>query len=217
MAQQNTASLARLVTESVVHKMQRTTTPITSYKDVAEQVSEQSGLPISKWRVRKVIKEDLNMSYRPVTYRVAQTHTVRCMVLWQQYAMKMVSVLEQGFRVINLDESWLNWTHHLIKAWQPRGAHLEVSRKQLQPRVSVLAALDTAGRVWYSLSRANTTVETMRLFLSHLFGQLDDETPGWRQTTVMLMDGARYHMAGETRDYLDGEGVTYMYTAPYSP
>ena len=81
MAQQNTASLARLVTESVVHKMQRTTAAITSYTQVADQVSEQSGARISKWRVRKVIKEDLDMSYRQVAYRVAQTNTVRCMVL----------------------------------------------------------------------------------------------------------------------------------------
>ena len=79
--------------------------------------------------MRKVIKEDLDMSYRQVACRVAQTNTVRCMVLRQRYAMKMISVLEQGFRVINVDESWLNWTHHLIKAWQHRGARLEVSRK----------------------------------------------------------------------------------------
>ena len=80
--------------------------------------------------------------------------------------------------------------------------------------MSVLAALDTAGQVWYSLS---TIVETIRLFLAHLFEQLDSETPGWRLATVVLMDGARYHVAAETRSYLDGEGVTYMYTARNSP
>ena len=57
----------------------------------------------------------------------------------------------------------------------------------------------------------------MRLFLVYLFGQLDIESPGWRLTTVVLMDNACYHVADETRSNLDDEGVTYMYTAPYSP
>ena len=61
------------------------------------------------------------------------------------------------------------------------------------PRVSVIAALDTEGNIWFTLSHANTDSNTMALFLQYLTQALDSEIPGWQEDTVFLMDNASYH------------------------
>ena len=43
----------------------------------------------------------------------------------------------------------------------------------------MLTALDTDGRVYFSLSHASTDHDTKMLFLKHLIAMLDLETPGW--------------------------------------
>ena len=53
-----------------------------------------------------------------VGYGLAKTVPVqcnqeRCLVLRQQYALRMLALLEQGRRIINVDESWLNGTRFL--------------------------------------------------------------------------------------------------------
>ena len=42
------------------------------------------------------------------------------MVLRQQYAKEMLPLLEQGTRIINVDESWLSETNFIRKMWAPK-------------------------------------------------------------------------------------------------
>ena len=59
-----------------------------------------------------------------------QTWLGRCLVLRQQYALKMLPLLESGRRIINVDESWLNGTNfvrgsdYVCDFWHEQDAHL---------------------------------------------------------------------------------------------
>ena len=57
----------------------------------------------------------------------------------------------------------------------------------------MIAALDTEGRIWFSLSHSNTDSNTMSIFLLYITKALDSETPDWRENTVFLVDNASYH------------------------
>ena len=43
----------------------------------------------------------------------------------------------------------------------------------------MIAALDTGGRVWFTLSHAATDSNMIALFLQWLVAMLDQETPDW--------------------------------------
>ena len=81
--------------------------------------------------------------------------------------------------MINIDETWLNETSFLRKVWAPRNGLGNVKLSTVTPRLSMIAALDTDGRVWFALSHANTDSNIMITFLHHLQQALDNETPGW--------------------------------------
>ena len=43
----------------------------------------------------------------------------------------------------------------------------------------MVTALDTDGRVYFTLSHANTDQDTFMLFMRYLVQHLNRETPGW--------------------------------------
>ena len=65
-------------------------------------------LEVDKIQVCMVLRKDLHMGYRMVKTVTVQANSERCLVLRQQYALRMLPLLESGRRIINIDESWLN-------------------------------------------------------------------------------------------------------------
>lgn len=128
----------------------------------------------------------------------------------------MIPLLEGGQRIINVDESWLNQTRFVRRVWVPSDGTGSYSDKQVQPRISLIAALDTEGRVWASLTQANTDSDIMALFLRYLTRQLDLETPGWQENTTILLDNAAWHTNPIMRQRLVKMQIPIIYSGPYS-
>jgi len=119
-------------------------------------------------------------------------------------------------RLINIDESWLNETNFTRKMWCPGDAAATMTQRAVTPRLSLIAALDTDGRVYFTLTHANTDSDVMLVFMRHLMMQLDREDPDWKKKTVFLLDGARYHTSEEMREYLRKMELRVIYSGPYS-
>ena len=58
--------------------------------------------------------------------------------------------------------------------------------KKLSPRITLIVALDTEGKIYCSLLQANSDEDTMRLFLIELIKTLDYEDKNWRKNSVIL-------------------------------
>ena len=54
------------------------------------------------------------------------------------------------------------------------------------------------------------------VFLVHLVRVLDAERPGWRDDTVLLLDGARYHVGSRVREYMRRLKLEVIWSGPYS-
>ena len=80
----------------------------------------------------------------------------------------------------------------------------------------MIAALDTEGRVWFTLSHANTDSNIISIFLHYLIEALNNETPGWQEDTVFLWDNASYHSSTETRAVIKKFALKILFSGPYS-
>ena len=56
----------------------------------------------------------------------------------------------------------------------------------------------------------------MLIFLLHLVEQLDSERSSWREDTILLLDGARYHTGSKVREYLRKLELEVIWSGPYS-
>ena len=70
-----------------------------------------------------------------------------------------------GKRVINIDETWLNETSFVRKVWAKKVGQGNLQLHTVSPRLSLIAALDTDGKVWFSLTHATTNSDMIALFI----------------------------------------------------
>ena len=139
------------------------------------------------------MRKEMKMGFRKTNVVPIQSNLSRCLVLRQQFALRMIPLLESGRRIINVDESWLNSTRFIRRSWIPTDAPGTYSDKQVQPRISLIVALDYDGRIWCALTQANTDSDVMTMFLRYLVRELDRESPGWQENSTILLDNAAWH------------------------
>ena len=56
----------------------------------------------------------------------------------------------------------------------------------------------------------------MLIFLTKLVDQLDISLPSWREETVFLLDGAKYHVESKVREYMRKLKLDIIWSGPYS-
>ena len=167
-------------------------------------------------QVRSIMKGDMKMSFVKSKKLHPNSNSGKVMIQRQQYAMTMINLLIQGKRIINIDETWLNETSFVRRVWAPRDGNGNVDLRTITPRVSVIAALDTNGKVWFTLSHSNTDSNIMALFFTHLVQALDHDQADWRDNTVILLDNATYHWDQDTKEVLYRLGLQIIYSGAYS-
>ena len=128
----------------------------------------------------------------------------------------MLGLLDTGKRCIFIDETWLNELDFRRMKWRLRNETNSIPKKGISPRVSVIAAIDTNGEVYYSLTQVNTDTDVFLLFLKKLFDTLSAEDRTWKNNTVIVVDGASYHASEPVRDFICKARVTFVLSAPYS-
>ena len=190
--------------------------PIWKSALLQHKVLERHQLEMSRPQVCRILRKEYRLGYKKVSPVPVQANSERCLVLRQQYALRVIDQLELGVRVINVDESWVNQTQYNRRSWKPSDGPTTVTLNKIKPRLSLIAALDTDGKVYFALLHANTDSDIMVLFLTHLFRQLDVEDPGWISRTLILLDGAKYHTSEQCTAYLRASGARVMYSGPYS-
>ena len=86
----------------------------------------------------------------------------------------------------------------------------------MSPRITLIVALDSEGKLYATLLQANSDEDTMVLFLTELIKTLDYEDKEWRKNTILIWDNAGYHEAGEVLSLLKEQKAPVMFLGPYS-
>lgn len=97
-----------------------------------------------------------------------------------------------------------------------KGASNSIPVKEINPRITLIAAVDNQGRIYASMLQANSDNETFGLFLRKLVQTLDYEEKKWRSNTVLVWDGAGYHTSPSTKNFLRDQQVPTVTLGPYS-
>ena len=93
------------------------------------------------------------MRYRKLRKAAYQGNSQRCLVTRFLYAKKMFSLLESGATILNIDETWLPHLDFRSRKWRARGEPNTMSTRSLSHRVNMIAAIDTNGRLYLSLTQ----------------------------------------------------------------
>ena len=81
--------------------------------------------------------------------------------------------------------------------------------------MSLLAAIDNYGAIYYALTQVTTNHDVFQLFTTQLAAKLNKESPGWATSSYWLLDGARYHTGHGSLEWMCQLGMRVVVTGPY--
>ena len=110
------------------------------------------GIIVSNQYVCKVLRHDVGAKFKRVRKVPYLGNSLRSLILRQSYAKFMLEQLRSGVRVINVDQTWLNATNFVRRQWKRRGQVNSVVERKVNPRISVIMAICTQGRLYCALT-----------------------------------------------------------------
>ena len=128
----------------------------------------------------------------------------------------MLGVLNLGYRVINVDESWMTTMTFRYRTWSKTGTPNARSLKDLPLRLTLIAAIDNRGASYLSVATGNTDSDVFVAYLFYLAAELDRRDKDWRKETVLFLDNASYHKSDQTMAAMQKLGINVMFSGPYS-
>ena len=80
----------------------------------------------------------------------------------------------------------------------------------------MIVGLDTEGTVYMSALQANSNSSIMEMFFVRLIEELDKRNKHWRNNTIILMEGAPYHVSNTMKQFYKKNLMPVMFTGPHS-
>jgi transposase len=156
------------------------------------------------------------MSYRKVGVVGKHYDDHKNLLKRQLAAAEYIKLLKSGREVINVDESIIRSTDQRARGWVRQGKRVFVSNALRLPHISMIGAISSKGKTFFTVSQGNNTSLTFSLFLLNLIQELDSLDPDWRKTTTILLDNTSIHCAKTTKENFEAFGLPIMFLAPYS-
>jgi hypothetical protein len=124
---------------------------VDSAKSVKSALKKDLGLEATEYEIQKVMRVDLGMKFRKVLPISIHGNSAKNLVLRQQFAKVMISLLFKGKTILNTDETWIGMSDFRRRKWQVPGTTNSIPQLQTADRISMIAALDSNGSVYLSL------------------------------------------------------------------
>ena len=156
------------------------------------------------------------MRYKCVKKVAPQANSVASLVKRQACAKVLLNILAKGKTFLSIDETEIGTTQYLRRKWRVHGESNSLPTKDVSPRISLLAAIDSNGGIYFAMVQANVDHEVMGVFLTKLVGKLSAEDVNWRTKTVIVQDNAPYKKEFGVLEQLKRQGCTSVFLGPYS-
>ena len=109
------------------------------------------GIHFKLHRVRKVMRDLLDMRYKKIVKIPQQGNSERCLVQRQQSSLRLLPLFQRKKRLISIDETWLDTADFRRRSWQKKGTSNSIPTKKVNPRITLIVAFDSLGKIYASL------------------------------------------------------------------
>ena len=158
----------------------------------------------------------LGLKYKKIKRISFQGNSEKSLILRQQWALNFLATDFTKKNYLSVDETWLGMSDFRRMHWRPYLMNCSVKTKQVQPRISMITAVDQLGNVFLCLTQSNLNKSMMSVFMEHFVTKLDKQNPHWRNSYQLIWDGAAYHRAKGTLDMLKRLSIPINMLGPYS-
>ena len=119
---------------------------------LVQQVNARAEAKVTEAFVSTVLRKCCGYRYKRAKRHAWQGNNEQNIVKRAMYAKVMLDLLVQRKRIINADESWLNQQDFRPRMWTRRHDSGSAPQKEIDPRISLIVAVDNYGEVYVTLT-----------------------------------------------------------------
>ena len=157
----------------IIDDINKKDTIIDSTTALNDHLLKEHNIVAKDWVVKDIMKKELGMSYKKIKPISKHANSEQNLVLWQQFALKLIELLSEGKTILNIDETWVGMSDFRRMKWQQAGSTNSVAKLQIQPRISMIVGIDSKGKAYLSLIQSNSNSKIMEIFFHKLVKVLD--------------------------------------------
>lgn len=140
--------------------------------------------------IQTTMKYELGYKFQKIRKLDDRANSERCLISRMKFALRFIELMKTRTRIVMVDESW--YVDLGQRLYQRKGQKNSQTMVQLNPRISVIIAIDSFGKLYISFSQGNNNATTMELFVRDLISQLEKENKGFRSNSLICHDCCSY-------------------------
>jgi len=179
---------------------------------VAELIRREFGFKLSRWSVRRLLKQLGLSPQKPLQRAYQQDPEMAAQWKAEVYPKIAAEAKKVGATVYFGDESSIRSDYHTGTTWAPKGKTPVVRTTGARFSVNMVAAISAKGVIRFMTYRGTMNADLFKEFLSRLLKDSDDPI-------FLILDGHPVHRSKDVREYADStDGKLRLFFLPgYSP
>ena len=114
------------------------------------------------------MNKELDYRFTKVKKLPLQANSTRNLYLRKEFAKKMLDLLSDEKRILNVDETWVAATNYRRRVWHPKNQPSSQKINPVAPRITMITAVDNYGEVYLRMMQSNCNQDTFCLYLMNL-------------------------------------------------
>ena len=109
----------------------------------------------------------------------------------RQYAAgQFIKYLYQGWEIINIDESAVNFTDQKTQFWHAVGEKHYLRQEPRLSKVNLIGGVSSTGHFYFTCNQGINNFLSIYHFLLKLVLVLEQRDSAWREHTIILLDNS---------------------------
>ena len=167
--------------------------------------------------IRKLLKEELNWSFKKVKQRPIQVDLNRVRAMRQLFSVKFWQKVTADTLLINIDETSINRHIKWNYSWSIKGQQKESTNKPFSGSMSIAMSICSNGAWMAYLTNKTIDNKNFTNFLSNLDNWINKNKLFGYSKVLIILDNSSVHKVKEVKLKLIKMKVEVIFLAPYSP
>ena len=186
-------------------------------KDIQFKLKTEDSINISSGKVRKLMKEKLNLSFKRINLRPLNIWLEKLKFWRLLFWIRFSKLINNDTLLINIDEWIISNKTRLNYSWSRRGESCEVQNNNFSGSISIIMAI-LSTRQWYWLVLQGTVdSDIFSLFITYLNKWLIENNMFGKKDASIILDNWSSHRSKNSKKTMINNKMNIIYLPTYSP
>lgn len=189
----------------------------TTANSIKIYISTEIGKNIDNSTIYRALKNKLHYKKKRGSILPININSDSYKILRQQYVHEYISLINQGYTPISVDETGIFIGERLKYTWTKSRNRPKILQQPNMKKINMIAGIAYDGFVFFEAHESNTNQIHFLSFISDLIEYIKHDQRMKDKKYFLLFDNSTLHRSILVKNYISKENIATLLTPPYSP